>query len=52
MVGNGWEMLGVYPTYVLRSGAFLAGALFFLKGLPLFIKSASLGVFIMKPPFL
>ena len=29
MVGNGWEIVGVYPTYVLRSGAFLAGAFFF-----------------------
>ena len=23
MVGNGWEMVGVYPTYVLQAGAFL-----------------------------
>ena len=52
MVGNGWEMVGVYPTYVLRSGAFLAGAFFFLKSRPLFIKSAFLYVFIIKPPFL
>ena len=37
MVGNGWEMVGVYPTYVLQAGAFLAGAFLFLKSLPLFI---------------
>ena len=24
MVGNGWEMVGVNPTYVLQAGAFLA----------------------------
>ena len=52
MVGNGWEMVGVYPTYVLRSGAFLAGAFFFVKSRPLFIKSAFLDVFMIKPPFL
>ena len=40
MNGNGWEMVGEYPTYVLRSGAFLAGTLFCLKSRPLFIKSA------------
>ncbi len=28
MVGNGWEMVGVYPTYVLQAGAFLAGPFF------------------------
>ena len=28
MVGNGWEMVGVYPTYVLQAGAFLAGGRF------------------------
>ena len=49
---NGWEMVGVYPTYVLRSGAFLAGAFFFLKSRSLFIKSVFLYVFIIKPPFL
>ena len=48
---NGWEMVGVYPTYVLRLWAFLAGASFFLKSLPLFIKSAFLGVCMLKPPF-
>ena len=48
MVGNGWEMVGVYPTYVLRSGAFLAGAFFFLKSRPLFIKSTFLNVFIIR----
>ena len=31
-------MVGVYLTYVLRSGAFLAGALFFLKSRSRFIK--------------
>ena len=31
MAGNGWDMIGVYPTYVLQAGAFLAGALFFSK---------------------
>ena len=49
---NGWEIVGVYPTYVLRCGAFLAGLFFFVKSRPLFIKSAFLGVFMMKPPFL
>ena len=44
MVGNGCEMVGVYPTYVLRSGAFLAGAFFFVKSRPLFLKSAFLYV--------
>ena len=43
-LGNGWD----YPTYVLGSGAFLAGAFFFLKSLPLFIKSTFLAVFIIK----
>ena len=36
-------MVGVYPTYVLRSGTFLAGAFFFLKSRPLFIKNAFWG---------
>ena len=36
MVGNGWEMVGVYPTYVLQAGAFLAGAFLFLKNRTLF----------------
>ena len=49
---NGWEMVGVYPTYVLRSGAFLAGAFFFLKSRPLFIKKCIFVVFMTKPPFL
>ena len=35
MVGSGWEMVGVYPTYVLQAGTFLAGT-FFLQ--PLFIQ--------------
>ena len=26
-MGNGWEMVGVYQTYVLQAGAFLVGAL-------------------------
>ena len=38
MVANDWEMVEVYPTYVLRSGAFLAGAFFCIKSLPFFIK--------------
>ena len=29
MVGIGWEMVGVYPIYVLQAGAFLAGAFLF-----------------------
>ena len=28
MAENGWEMVGVYPNYVLQTGAFLAGGLF------------------------
>ena len=36
MVGNGREIVGAYPTYVLRSGAFLAGTFFFLKSAPLY----------------
>ena len=52
MVGNGWEMVGEYPTYVLRSGAFLAGNFFSLKSRSLFIKRAFFAVFIIKPPFL
>ena len=51
-VGNGWEMVGVNPTYVLRSGAFLAGAFLFLKSRPLFIKSVFCVFFMIKPPFL
>ena len=43
-MGNDWEMVGVFPTYVLRSGAFLAGASFFVKSRPLFIKGACLDV--------
>ena len=39
-------------TYVLRSGALLAGAFFFLKSLQLLIKSAFWCVFIIEPPFL
>ena len=44
-------MVGVYPTYELRYGAFLAGAFFFLKSRLLFIKNVFLYVFIIKPPF-
>ena len=40
MVGNGWEMVGVYPTYVLQAEALMAGAFFFIKSLHLFIKNA------------
>ena len=36
-------MVGVYPTYVLRSGAFLAGAFFLIKSLLLFIKKGFWG---------
>ena len=32
-------LVGVYPIYVLRSGAFLAGALFFLKRMRIDAKS-------------
>ena len=50
MVGNGWEMVGLYSTYVLQAGAFPAGALFlFLQ--PLFIQRAFWYVFIIKLPF-
>ena len=37
MVGNVWEIAGVYPTYALQAGAFLAGAFVFLKSRPLFV---------------
>ena len=52
IVGNGWEIVGVYPTYVLLSGAFLAGAVLFVKSRPLSVQSAFLIVFMIKPPFL
>ena len=41
-------MVGVYPTYVLRSGAFLAEPFFFAKSLPIFIKSVIWNVFYYK----
>ena len=56
MVGNGWEMVGVHPTYVLRSGAFLAGAFFVRKKSAPFHKKCLLGVlnktflFVIKRP--
>ncbi len=50
MVGNGWEMVGVYPTYVLRSGAFLAGA-FFLQKSATFPKKCLFGCFYDKTFF-
>ena len=50
IAGNGWAMVGVYSTCVLRSGAFLAGADFFIKSRFPFIKSAF--VFMIKPLFL
>ena len=31
MVGNGWEMVGEYPTYVLRSGGIPSGGFFSSK---------------------
>ena len=31
---NGWKMVGVYPTYVLQAGAFLAGAVFLFSHAP------------------
>ena len=34
MAGNGWEMVGVYATYVLQAGAFLAGHSFSQKSVP------------------
>ena len=52
MVGNGWEMVGVYPTYVLQAGAFLAGANHFVCLPSLFIKNVCLCVVVLKPPFL
>ena len=51
MVENGWGMVGMYPTYVLQAGAFLAEAFFFIKSLPLFIKKVFF-VCIIKPTFL
>ena len=45
---NGWEMVGVYPTYVLQPGAFLAGAFFSQKSAP-FHKNVFFLFFLMKP---
>ena len=50
-MGNGWEMVAEYPTFVLRSGAFLAGALFFVKSLPLVMKSVFLYICYDKTSF-
>ena len=51
-MGNGWEMAGVYPTYVFQAGAFLAGSFFFLKSRSLFIKSHLFDVFMINLPFI
>ena len=50
MVGNEWEMVGVCPTYVLRSGAFPAGAFFFFTSAP-FHKKVIFCAFMIKAPF-
>ena len=50
-------MVGVYPTYVLRSGAFLAGAFFLFsfsfsqKSAP-FYEKCIFCVCMIKPPFI
>ena len=51
-MGNGWEMIGEYPTYVLRSGAFLAGPFFFPQKSAPFNKKCLFGCFYEKPPLL
>ena len=38
-------MVGVYPTYVLRSGSIPSGGFLFVKSRPLFIKSVFFAVF-------
>ena len=51
VMGNGWGMVRVYPTYVLQAGAFLAGALFVFVSQTLFKKLFFFDVVVTKPPF-